>query len=324
VTAILELLRPHPHRGDVIAAGAVPLALAAIVIELRMTPWPLGARFSEIALIAGLLMTMAWLAPLERDTPRAYHTVLLLAGLLPLIVALQLLAEVLGAHRPPGPGADAWTFGTAGAIAWSAARRANSAICTLIAALAGAIAVEAFVAWVFRPSGPGTFRALLVILTLAYAAGAVELRDHRRRHAVQLVNAAGILTLALVLTLLAQTAIATASIFREVPVVGVGGGAAFGWKLFVLAIGFGLVAYGAVDYEPGPGYLGAAVLLSFALLAGASVGNRPSLIGWPLFLLAIGATGLVIGLRPRRPLRPPPGSASVAPAVPLRGEQSDG
>src|SRR5579884_1050771 len=100
----MSFLRPHPHRGDVVAAGAVPLAVVAIVIELRMRQWSLGPRFVVIALIAGLILTMGWLSELEGPAPRPYHSVLLVAGLLPLIVAFQLLAEVLGAHRPPGSG----------------------------------------------------------------------------------------------------------------------------------------------------------------------------------------------------------------------------
>ena len=150
MSAVLDRLRPHPHRGDVIAAGAVPLALAAIVIELRMTQWALGARFTVVAVIAVLLLTMGWLAPLEGESPRRYHSLLLVSGLLPLIVALQLLAEVLGAARPPGDGALAWTFVVEAMIAAAAARRANSAICTLISALAAVISVQAFVAWLHR------------------------------------------------------------------------------------------------------------------------------------------------------------------------------
>lgn len=317
--AVLEFLRPHPHRGDVIAAGAVPLALAAIVIELRMTQWSLGPRFAVVALISVLLLTMAWMAPLESETPRTYHSILLVAGLLPLIVALQLLAEVVGAHRPPGPGAVWWTFGIAAVVAVVLARRANSAICTLIAALAAAIAVEAFVSWLFRPRGEGTFKAMLVVLSLAFAAGAVRLRDARRRHAVALVDAGGVVVLVLALTLVSVPLDVTAlnlsrvgSFFGEVPTAG------FGWELYLLAAGFGLVAYAAVDREPGPAYLGVAVLAGFAFLVGRHVPGRGSLVGWPLFLLVIGAAGVAIGLRPRKPLPPPPGEQEAAPTVPFR------
>jgi hypothetical protein len=318
----MNLLRPHPHRGDVIAAGAVPLSVFAFVIALRMTQWGVGARFVVVGLIAVLILTMGWLAPLEGEAPRAYHSVLLIAGLLPLIVTLQLLAEVLGASRPVGDGADVWTFGLEAAIAVVAARHANSGICTLIAALAGAVAVEQFVNWVFQPSGTATFRAMLVVLALGFAAGAVRLRDGRRRHAVQLVNAAGLVTLLLGLTYLGFVLLREAlqSSGQFLTLFGGGGGttAPFGWKLYLLAVGLGLVAYAGVDSEPGPAYIGVAVLGAFALLVGLPVSGRGSLVGWPLFLLIIGAAGLVIGLRPRQPLPPPPADAGAAPTVPLR------
>jgi hypothetical protein len=321
MTRALDRLRPHPHRGDVIAAGAVPLALAAIVIELRMTQWSLGPRFVLVALIAGLLLTMGWLAPLEGDAPRAYHSVLLIAGLLPLALALVLLAEVLGSRRPPGSGGLFWTFTIEALVAAAAARRANSGACTLIAALAGGIAVEEFVSWAFQPHGLGTFRAMLLVLTLAFAGGATRLRDRRRRHAVQLINAGGLAALVLAVSYLAAifvTPILAAALSGSVPI-----GqpvAPFGWRLYLLAVGFGLVAYAGADHEPGPAYIGVAVLLAYALLVGLSLGGRGSLVGWPLFLLVIGAAGVVLGLRPRQPLPPPPAGSTDAPTVTLHAE----
>jgi hypothetical protein len=326
MSAALDRLRPHPHRGAVVAAGAVPLAVAAVVIELRMTQWPLGPRLVVVAVIAVLVLALGWLTQLEGETPRPYHSVLLVAGLLPLIVALQLLAEVLGANRPPGPGGQMWTFGAESAIAGAAARRANSGVCTLIAALAGAIALEAFVSWVFAPHGLGTFRAILLVLTLAFAVGSLRLRERRRRHAVQLINAAGVLTLVLGASFLLAAVAREALSLSGTALVAFGEGstAAFGWKLYLLAVGFGLVAYGAVDREPGPAYIGAAVLVTFTVLVGLPVGPRGSLVGWPLFLLVIGAAGLVLGLRPRTPLPPPPSGTTDAPAptVPIRPEES--
>jgi hypothetical protein len=316
----MSWLRPHPHRGDVIAAGAVPLSLFALVVSLRMTQWGVGARFAVAGLVAGLILAMGFSAQLEEDSPRAYHSVLLVAGLLPLIVALQQFAEVLGAGRPPGQGADVWTFGALAGIAAAAARRANSAVCTLIAALAGAVAVEAFIAWVFNPTGEGTFRAILVVLALGFAAGALRLRDAHRRHSVQLINAAGLLTLLLAVTfligLLFRAALQSSGRFLTL----FGGGsetAAFGWKLYLLAIGIGLIAYASVDQERGPAYIGVVVLGAFALLVGLPVSGRGSLVGWPLFLLVIGAGGLTIGMRPREPLPPPPTESEAAPTIRL-------
>lgn len=317
INSALDRLRPAPYRGDVTAAGAIPLALAAIVIELRMTQWSVGVRLVVVALIAGLILTMGWLTPLDGPTPKPYHSMLLVAGLLPLLVASQLLAEALGAERPPGAGGQMWTFGLEAVVAGIAARRANSAICTFIAALAGAVAVEAFIVWAFNPGGAGTTRLFLVLLALGFAAGAVRLRDSQRRHAVALINAAGLVTLVLAVSYLVNIAVVAA-----VPLsVRSGGGAPWVWKLFILAMGFGMIAYAGADREPGPAYIGVLLLLAFALLVGLPAVNGASLIGWPLFLLALGVVGLVIGLRPSTPAPPPPATA-VAPTIPLREDQA--
>jgi hypothetical protein len=317
ISSVWARLRPAVYRGDVTAAGAIPLALAAIVIDLRMRNWAVGPRLLIVGLIAALILTMGWLTPLETPAPRQYHSMLLLAGMLPLLIALQLLAEVLGAQRPPGAGGDAWTFGAVAAFAAAAARRANSAACTLVAALAGAVAVEALVVWLFNPHGFGAERWVLLLLTLGFTAGAVRLRDRQRRHAVALVNTAGLLTLAIALTYLVDgyfvAIIDRTGASPLIPHIGV----PFGWKLFVLAIGFGLIAYAGSDREPGPAYIGVFVLLAFALLVGLPVINGASLLWWPLFLLALGVVGLVIGLRPSTPAPPPP-PATVAPTIPIR------
>lgn len=318
--AVVSWLRPHPHRGDVIAAGAVPLAVFALVVPLRMVQWPLGAQFGVVAVIAAVLLAMGWLAELESDEPRAYHSVLLISGLLTLVGALVLFAELLGATRPPGAGGLAWAFALEGVVAVLCARRANSGACTLIAALAVAVAVEAFAEWAFHPHGLGTFRALLILLTVLCGGGVLRFRDHRRRHAVQLMNAGALLTVVLGASLLAIRLV-----FVHPLVLGPGGTVAggFGWKLWILAVGFGVIAYAGADREPGPAYFGVVLLFEFALLVGFPRGARGTLIGWPLFLLVIGLGLLTIGMRPRRELPPPPGGDSPAPTIPLNREDYD-
>ena len=182
-------------------------------------------------------------------------------------------------------------------------------MCTLIAALAGVVAVEAFVNWVFRPHGIGTFRALLVVVALGFVVGALRLREGRRRHAVQLVNAAGLASLVLALTsarghrrqLGAGPVRQRLRNRRHIAEPRSAGSSTCS------PLGFGLVAYAAVDGEAGPAYIGVAVLLAFGVMVGLNVAGRGSLVGWPLFLLVIGGAGLLIGLRPRRELPPPPG-----------------
>ena len=206
---MLEWLRPAPFRGDVIAAGAIPLAAGAILIELRMTQWAVGPRLIVVGVVAALILTMGWLAPMEGPSPRAYHSMLLITGLIVLAVALQLLAEALGSSRPPGAGADFWTLGVVCAVAAACARRANSAVCTLIAALAGGIALEGLVGWLLAPISLNAVRWVLLALTFGFGVGALRLRDGQRRHAVALVNAAGLATLVLALTLVIESSIAT-------------------------------------------------------------------------------------------------------------------
>lgn len=325
MNAVLERLRPAPYRGDITAAGAIPLALSAIVIDLRMTQWSTGVRLVVVAGIAILILTMGWLTPLDGPAPAQYHSMLLVAGLLPLLLALQLLAEVLGAtsYPPPfaGAGRLAWTFAAEALAALACARRANSAACTLIAALAAAVAVEAGVRWIFG-GDLGTIRLVLFLLSLCFAAGAVRLRDGQRRHAVALVNAAGLTALTLGATYVISIVLslqATGSGFSGVQSLAFGHASApVGWELYLLAIGFGLIGYAGSDREPGPAYIGVLVLLSFALMAGSGHGT---LLGWPLVLVALGVVGLVIGLRSSTPAPPPP-PTTVAPTIPLGREGS--
>jgi hypothetical protein len=325
---VLDRLRPHPHRGDVIAAGAVPLALAAFLIALRMSQWGVGARFAVVGLIAVVILTMGWLAPLERpDGPRAYHSMLLVAGLLPLAVALVLLSEVLGASSSPGDGAIAWTFAAEAATAALAARRTNSGACTLIAALAGSVATEAFVSFAFNPQGLATFRAFLLVLTVALVAGAVRLRDRRRRHAVQLGSAGGLLTLVLAATFVIRALSSVVGALSGLPDGGLRitfqSGVPWGWKLYILVVGLALVAYAAADREPGPAYIGFANLLAFALLDGLKGLAGHTLVGWPLLLLVVGGAGLAVGLRPMQPLPPEPPTRPLPPKPTPRPEDPE-
>src|SRR3954470_19922963 len=92
----LDLLRPHPHRGDLIAAGAVPLTVAVAMLNVRMdATWGDGIHLVITTLACALVLGMGLLAAREEEFPRAYQTVLLLAGLLLLAIALFRLAQVL-------------------------------------------------------------------------------------------------------------------------------------------------------------------------------------------------------------------------------------
>ena len=333
----LGALTPHPHRGDLIAAGAVPLALGVLLIDVRFADaWSNGILLVLTALACGLVLGMGLLAPLEGERPRAYQQVLLLAGLVLGFVALLRFARVLGAHEAlAAAGSRTWIFAVVALVAAWIARTRRSAICALIAALGAIVAVVSFVAWVFAPKGPATFRWILLALAIGFVLAALARRDVQRHESVYLVDAAGVAILLLGVTFLGAAALAYAPVphgllvggmhLLGIPMAVPGGG----WKLVLLAAGLGLVAYAGVDRESGPAWLGALVLLVFVALVGIQGAGGASLWFWPLVLLLLGGAAIGAGLRPRRELPPePPGpggsrSASDRPTEPLPGPGSE-
>jgi hypothetical protein len=302
----LAPIRPHPHRGDLIAAGAVPLATAIALLNVRMDGvWGDGVHLVITWLGAALLLLMGWLAPLEQERPRAYHTTLLVAGLALLVIALVRLAQVLGVDDPVGAdGARLWISALLAVKAGWFARRLNSPQCLLIAAVAAGVATLAFVDLVFDPEGRSTMRWILLLLIGAYIFAAISMRDRKPAHAVQLANAAGLANAVLILSF------GIGSLFGIFGVEGPG----TGWELVMFGVAFGLIAYAGVEGERGPGYLGVVELVGLALVVGVTGGDA-TILGWPLLFLLAGGAAIGAGLRPRRELPPMPGDGEEATVV---------
>jgi hypothetical protein len=318
MSGVLELLRPPPHRGPLIAAGAVLVTAGVALEELRLADeLPTGVHLAILALCGGAIYALG-VQVRQQGRPYAFQSVLLVCGLLLLYPALLTLADVLGADFDDLPsGALVWTsLLYAGAALYPAAWR-NSAICALIAALAVGVAGLAFVNWTLDATSVTTYRWLLALLAAAYALVSLPLRGSAPRHSEQMVNAAGVAFLAIGLTGVLPALVGFAIPF--------GGGPAEilpnGWELVVLAAGSGLVAYGAVDRAPGPAYLGVANLAAFVASAGLGDGEA-TLLYWPALLLAVGLGAMVAGLRPRRPLPPEPNAYTVG-RVPLASRTDD-
>jgi hypothetical protein len=300
-----ELLRPPSHRGPLIAAGAVALGVGVALEEFRLNQRLSTAVHALILLAAGgLIYWLGAQAANEEGVPPAYQSVLLVTGLLLLVPGLQMAARVLGAGSNLPAGALAWTFALAAGLAlWPALAR-NSAICLLLAAIFGAIALLSLWEFVFHPGTQTPYRWLLLVLASGCVLGSLALREPAPRHAEQLVNAAG----------LAIAAIGVAGLLGGFLVglfspLGGGSDALVGllpgfWEVVLLAAGFGLIAFGALDGSPGPAYLG---LVNLGLFIGAVAASRQAtLYWWPLTLLVVGVLALAAGLRPRRPLPPEP------------------
>lgn len=315
---LLDLLRPPPHRGPLIAAGAVLVTVGVALEELRLgDKLPTGVHL-VILLLAGATIYALGVQVRQQGRPYAFQSVLLVCGLLLLAPALLTLADVLGADFDDFPaGAFVWTSLLYAGLAVYPAVSRRSAICALIAALAAGVAGLSFVNWVFGAESVTTYRWLLALAATAYGLGSLPLRGPSPRHSEQLVNAAGLAFLAIALTGLLPALVGFATPFGGAPSEILPDF----WELVVFAGGCGLVAYGAVDRAPGPAYLGVANLAAFTASAGLGDGEE-TLVFWPALILALGLGAMFVGLRPREPLPPEPNAYTTG-EVPLASRSGE-
>ncbi|MEA2127018.1 MAG: hypothetical protein QOI80_3800 [Solirubrobacteraceae bacterium] len=298
-----DLLHPPPHRGPLIAAGALVLTVGVALEQVRITPGA-GVQLVVAALLALALLWLALQEPYEGGHPHAHISVLIVLGLLATEATLLRLADVLGADFETGvpSGAIVWTSLALAAKATFVSARRASAIAALIAAIAVGAALLFAWDWIFSPDSITPYRWLLLLLAFVYGLASLPLRGTSLRHAEQMVNAAGLAILVIPLLELVR------GIFGEPELPGF-------WEFVVLVAGFSLVAYATADRAPGPAYLGLANLGAFVFLVGLT-GDR-TLEWWPVFLLVVGGLMLAAGLRPRVPLPPEPESSTRPDDLPL-------
>jgi peptidoglycan/LPS O-acetylase OafA/YrhL len=277
--------------------AVVGLTLFVALTELRMDDsWSAGVLFVFALVPAAFVLVLGLAASRGANAPRGPATVLLVTGLALVGIALVRFGQVLSG--------DDWSShgGTLSLVlalfvllaAWCH-RRSGSVACLLLASLAAVGLLVEAVNWIFDTENVDVFRALLAASFLAlFLAG---LAAPNRRGTI-LVGAAGVTALATSLTFNAY--------FLLVPL---GGEVGWGWELITLVEGLALLAYAAVELEPGPGYLALFTLLLFVLSA-AALGNEldesdtvaasQSLIGWPLAIgigTALAACWAVLGAR---------------------------
>jgi hypothetical protein len=249
-------------------------------VQFRMDdPWADGVLLVTVAVPAALLLALGFAAA-RADGSRGATTMLLVAGLVLVGAAIAWLAQVLAGDEPTGGGGTlTWMLALFIAVAAYCAARTRSAACLLIAALAGVALANEAVNWIFDTENLDTFRVVLAIcFAVLFLAGlAISGRD-----GTILVGAAGVTVL--VSAYLLGFAFAFSS---------EGGTLGWGWELVTLVEGLALLAYAAVELEPGPGYLAFFVLSIFVIGAAASGGllligseeeQSHTLVGWPLAL----------------------------------------
>jgi hypothetical protein len=278
-------------RGALLAAAGVLATAGILAAELRMADeWAIEAVLA-IDAVAAIVLLGAGLAAARGDgRPDGPATALIVAGLAPALVATIALADVLGADG--GAESIAWTALVFAAIAAGVAWASASPVVTLIAAIALATTSVAAVIWKSDPSDVDTFRWLFLVLAVVFAVMAWFVERIDKHRSVQLVNAAGVAVLALVGALTGSAfGFPFAFYVADGPLIE----SPLGWEIVSLLGCAGLLAYAIVRREPGPGYLGAISSVYF-IVAAAVTGGEPTLVGWPLALLALAAIALFAAL----------------------------
>jgi hypothetical protein len=319
-SSLLSPLRPKPFRGDVVAAGVVVLTTLVWVLAVRFSdPWGPGVHVAYAMVAWAFVTAMAVLSPLEGETPRAYQSVLYVASVALFVDVIAQFSRAVGASATDSTGAATWALVAVAALALGFAADRNSAACTLLGSLAAGGPVLAGVDWIFSPDGVATFRWVLAALMVVFAFAAIGQRDRRPRHAVALIDAAGLAVLTIALSFAAEDVfqgLVSEDGTNDPTSIGI----AWGWELLIVAVGFGLIAYSSVDRQPGPAYLGVLNLIAFAAITSLEVDDTgATLLGWPLVLGGAAALLLAVGLRPTTPAPPPPDiDAPEPPPLPLR------
>jgi hypothetical protein len=277
------------------------LATGVLLAQFRLeAPVGDGVHLLYAAVATALIGGLGLQARLEDGAPAAYQSVLLVTGLVLLAIVLFRLADVLGAGDQGYPaGALVWGSLVFAGVALFVALDRRSAICGFLAAAAVVVAVLNAVQWLFEPSSLTPFRGLLIALALLFVLISLALRGVRYRGSVLLVDLAGLLILAMGLSFVG---LGLLFVFAG----DASADAGTGWELTLLVAACGLIAFGAVDRQPGPAFLGVANLAVFVLLAIETADGADTLLYWPILLLLLGAGVMAVGLRPNPPLPPEP------------------
>jgi hypothetical protein len=273
------------------------LGAGALVLLIRKeSDWGEWGKFFALAIPAAILFAVA-LVGRARMELRGWQTAFLVFGTLLLLVSLLQLVQALKG-TPSDELNLVWTFGVTAGVAIFTSFALRAPFQMLLGALL--LIVSYLALWdkiLTDPSGD-TVRWLLLVLAAIYLAVAVSLARAGKPQASDLITVAGVVAViaaGLSFAAAANTFTdAAGSLGSDAPQPGQG------WNVFLLIVSLLLIGYGSRAPTRGPGYVGAAGLLSFIFLTGADLVSRLNgdegggVVGWPLILLIGGAAALVL------------------------------
>jgi hypothetical protein len=268
--------------------------------------------FVVLILPAVFLYWTGMLGALASGERRAWQGVFVVFGIVLFPPALFKLVDVV--HGDPGAALNtAWIFLFTALLAGAAAFVARVRFALLLAGIA--LTVSWLGLWGGILSGGltahfGVFRGLLVIAGLGLLAGALALdrsgwpnegeteQGRGRCFPLELVTAAAIAAVgAGALSFTAFLALPGGLGALHPPVAG----SSRIWEAELLAASIVFIWLGARLGVRGPVYVGAIGLFAFITVVGLALGTdnpRPTIKGWPLLLVAVGAAAFVISLIP--------------------------
>jgi hypothetical protein len=283
-----------------LGSGLLILAIGIGMVELRFNhAWSHGVLLLVAAVPFVVLFMAALRAPQDSDSqdPSAITSLLCaLAFAFGAVSAYRLGQVVHPSHTLSRAGLVTWLLALVAAIGAMLGNRRHSATLMLVTLVAFTLFVLEACNWLFDIGrGVSTYRYIETVLIVAYMLLASSIRLWPRLQSVLFV-AAGLLLFAMGETMYGLDL----GHLLGIPLflVGVIPKPAFGWIVVIGLLLLPLAAHATQRRDPGPGYL--AVLVSFVWVTlAAAPQSHLTLVGWPLFVLVVGAIIVVFAVTDR-------------------------
>jgi hypothetical protein len=283
---------------DLLAAGALALALSVLLVQERMAAtWSTGVLLAIALVGMGVTAAFALAQPRTGNEPTGPTSLLAALTLAYAVLVVDRFAR-LGIGSPVShAGTATWMFGAAAVVGVGLAYSRRSAGVALFTLALGAASVLAGAQWLFHVARHvHGYSYVFIVLALIYAAIAWASRDAWPRLATVCSVAGGLAAAVGAATLLYfQIVIPIPAVAAEHLSIDAG------WLIVTLVAALAMAGAAALRREAGPAYASALLLVLVVLLdRRRDAGQSASVVLWPLLLSVLGAAVALSSLvRPR-------------------------